>query len=798
MKMSARKIGLLASVATLALGMTKIAAAQQAAAGAAAGGGSSTGQLEEIVVTATKREEKLKDVPIAVSVINSAQLAKQHIEDVEDLTRSVPGINFTTQGQEGQDTISIRGVSSNVGSQTVGIYLDDVPLLIQNNYEGATLPRFLDMARIEVLKGPQGTLFGAGSEGGTLRFISNLPKFDVYEGSARIDLSGTDGGDVPNYDFQGVVNIPVVDGKFALRSAFEYGYQAGWIKRESLQGETTGTNVNTSRDVVFRVSGLLAPSDDLQITPAVFFQRVRQGDTQNISTNLGDNTIQKQVPEPGRNTIFVPSLTIQDDLGFADLTSVTSYFWRQDSRVKDGTAFNSAPIAQFTLDGATLPNGQPNTFYTSHTAQNDAILGNVGSPVFFNDTWSTETEEVRLTSKPPAESGIPLKWTAGLFYSYQTYLHRDYETVPGFSADFQKIYHENINDDPLLGDGDPNLWRNDQVYFVSDRNGLAQYAVFGQADWDILPDLHAGAGGRYVYARESFTESGGGFFNLGNAGVNSPYVQLARFYAFTPKFTLTYDVTDKTSVYASASKGFRLGGATSPNFNSFCVQGFKELGFNGSPPSTFNPDKLWTYELGSKGQYMDGALAVNAAGYYTQWTQLQEGVIIPICGGEFNSNVGDAESYGIEAEITYAPPEIPGLTLHLNGNAQHSQITSASPLAAARPGEKILFVPDWTASFSSDYAVPLNDQFDGFVRIDYEWTGREHGSFSQLDPNFTIEQFGVLNGSIGVRTDQLEVSLYAKNAANNQQIIQHPEINTVFEGYTLRPVTVGITATQKF
>jgi iron complex outermembrane receptor protein len=173
-------------------------------------------------------------------------------------------------------------------------------------------------------------------------------------------------------------------------------------------------------------------------------------------------------------------------------------------------------------------------------------------------------------------------------------------------------------------------------------------------------------------------------------------------------------------------------------------------------------------------------------------------VIIPICGGEFNSNVGDAESYGIEAEITYAPPEIPGLTLHLNGNAQHSEITSASPLAAARPGQKILFVPDWTASFSSDYAVPLSDQLDGYVRIDYEWTGREHGSFSQLDPNFTIEQFGVLNGSIGVRTDTLELSLYAKNAANNQQIIQHPEINTVFEGYTLRPVTVGITATQKF
>jgi outer membrane receptor protein involved in Fe transport len=422
----------------------------------------------------------------------------------------------------------------------------------------------------------------------------------------------------------------------------------------------------------------------------------------------------------------------------------------------------------------------------------------VPSPVFFNDTWSTATEEVRLTSKPPAESGIPIKWTAGLYYSYQTYLHRDYETVPGFGAAFQQIYGHNINSDAILGNGDPNLWRNDQVYLVSDRNGLAQYAAFGQIDWDILPTLHLGAGGRYVYAREAFTENGGGYFNLGNAGVTSPYNQSARFYAFTPKFSLTYDVSDKTSVYASIAKGFRLGGATSPNYNTYCIEGFKLIGFNGSPPSTYNPDKLWTFEAGSKAQALDGALAVNGAAYYTEWSQLQEGVIIPICGGQFNSNVGDAESYGLEAEISYAPPEIPGLTLRFNGNVQHSQITSASPLAAARPGQKILFVPDWTTSFSSDYTFALNDAFDGFVRLDYEWTGRERGSFSPLDPNYAIPQYGVLNGSIGVKTDTMEMSLYAKNAANDQTIIQRPVINTVFEGYTLRPITVGATVSKKF
>src|ERR1700733_3707865 len=187
MRMSAKKIGLLASVAILGLGLIKTAPAQVAAAPDAA---TANGQLEEIVVTATKREEKLKDVPSAISVLSATRLSEQHIVDVEDAIRSLPSVAFSTTGGEGQDNISIRGVSSNVGSQTVGIYLDDVPLLITNSYEGVTIPKFLDMARIEVLKGPQGTLFGAGSEGGTIRFISNLPKLDTFEGSAQVDMGG--------------------------------------------------------------------------------------------------------------------------------------------------------------------------------------------------------------------------------------------------------------------------------------------------------------------------------------------------------------------------------------------------------------------------------------------------------------------------------------------------------------------------------------------------------------------------------------------------------------------------------
>jgi iron complex outermembrane recepter protein len=781
MRASARKIGLSAFGVILALGLAGAGSAQVAAT---AGGQ----QLEEIVVTATKREEKLKDVPTAISVINAAQLADQHIIDVEDAIRNIPSVAFSTTGGEGQDNISIRGVSSNVGSQVVGIYLDDVPLLITNSYEGVTIPKFLDMARIEVLKGPQGTLFGAGSEGGTIRFISNLPKLDAFEGSGQIDLGYTDGSDGPNYDFQGVVNVPIVDGKLAVRAAFEYGYLGGWIDRITNEDKFAGSDVNDERDIVAKLSARLAATDSLTITAQMFGQRAHMGDSPDISSNLGLDTIQKQVDEFSRDTMFIPSITIEQDFGFATLTSVTSYFWRQESRQRDGTSFNSGAVAEFILDPA----------YPQFMRQNDTILANIASPVHFHDTWYTPNEEIRLTSAPPSETGLPFKWTVGFFYSDQANNHRDYEDAPGFSAAFQKIYGQNINDNPVLGDGNPNLWKNDQIYYVYDRNDLRQYALFGQMDWDLLPDLHFGIGGRYVFARESFTEDGGAFFELGNVGVTSPYNQLAHFHAFTPKFTLTYDVTPDSTIYASASKGYRFGGATSPNDNIPCLDGFKELGINNAP-MTYGPDSLWTYEVGSKSRFLGNSLSVNAAAYYTDWSKIQESVIIPICGGQFNSNVGNAETYGVEGEIAYAPTQVPGLTLHLNGNILHDAITSLLPIPTpAHVGDHILFVPDWSMSFGVDYNFPIQDDYDGFVRVDYEYTGPSRGSFTPTDPNYNDPAYGVLNGSVGLRMDQMEVSLYAKNLADDQTIIQRPVINSVVEGYTLRPITVGVLARRSF
>ena len=747
----------------------------------------SSGQIETVTVTAQKRTQDLKDVPVSVSVLGGAELADHHIVDYEDISREVPGVSFVSHGGTGQDNIEIRGVSSTVGSSTVGIYIDDVPIITANGYDGAVQPKLLDIDRVEVLRGPQGTLYGASSEGGTIRFLTNQPNLDDYSTSLISDISGTAHGGF-NYDQQGVQNVPIVPGIFAVRVAAEYGDNSGWISNYGLDGHLNKTDVNDERNIVFRLTGKYQPSDDLTITPAIFAQRIKDSDSPNFIPALGLYNQDKLVDEPIRDTMFIPSLTIKKNLGFADLTSISSYFWRQDSRQADGTFFNSAALAQFFLDPA----------YPQFQHQNDTILANAPSPVKFTDTFNTETQEFRLSSRPKSENSLPISWVAGLYYSNQSWTHRDYEPIDNFSQDFQSIYGFDINQSVLGVPGQPNIWNNNVVWFVSDRNDVRQYAAFGQVDYDILPSLPGSAGIRYVYARESFTESGGGFFDAGNAGTTgTPYSQNARFYAPTPKFSLTYDITDSTTAYATIAKGFRLGGATTPNDNAACLAGFQTLGINGAP-TTYGPDQLWSYEAGTKALLMNKTLSINADGYYIDWQKIQQTITIPICGGAFNSNVGDAEAYGAELEVRYKPPVAPGLTLGLNATGEHAVITSTVNASTAAVGDKVLYTPDWTATVNANYDWQISDKLGAFIRADYDWVGRSHGSFQRTDPNFNNQQYAVLNASVGIDTGSLQISLYAKNLANDQTIIQRPQINSVIEAYTVRPLTVGLTIAKQF
>jgi outer membrane receptor protein involved in Fe transport len=784
------------------------------------------GALEEIVVTADKREENVRDVPVSIGVVEGKDITSLRVESIEDISRLVPGISFAAHNNgpngPGQDNITIRGVSSTVGNPTVGIYIDEVPIITLTGYEGDAEPRLIDIDRVEVLRGPQGTLYGASSEGGTVRFLTVKPDSHDFSGRIKQDVSYTTHGGW-NYDTQGVVNIPLVENVFAVRVSAEVGENSGYVNRYALTGSlAAGTaapgllerdGTNSDKNLVFHVKGLWTPSDTISITPDLLYQQTNAADTSTFIPALGLYNTFSQVPAFIHDTLFIPSLTAKAGLGFADLTSVTSYVNRQANRQTDGTYFNSTAISQFFLDSAgTAP-------YNQHQAGNDNILGNISSPVLFKDRFNTWTQEFRLSS--PVEQ-TRIKWVAGVFLADQEYSHLDYETAPGYSAAFQSIYGYNINNDPVLNPSInnppylPNFWANDLVWTVFDHNNTTQYAAFAQVDFSITDALHIGIGDRYVKAQESFTESGGGFFDFGGGGTGTcnitppatscvptpptgPYTQSTDFSTSTPKVTVTYDVTSLSSLYATAGKGFRLGGATTPNTNAACIAGLKELGYS-NVPTSYGPDSLWSYEFGSKSLAFEKTLSINADVYLIDWKSIQQSIVIPICGGQFNTNVGDARAVGGEIEARYKPPVLSGLVLGLNLGAEHAYITSTVNATAFAVGDHVLYTPEYTATVLADYSWHLTDAVGAFVRGDYEYTGKSYGAFSpQANQPFYIDpSYSVVNLNAGITWGKVELSAFAKNLTDNQTILQSPQINGVTEGYTLRPRTIGLSLQAKF
>lgn len=749
-------------------------------------------QLDTVLVTANKRTENIKDVPTSISVLGGTDLTEHHISSYDDLTRAVPGLSFSAGGGgqgagDGQTNIEIRGVSSNSGSATVAIYLDDTSLTIKNIYDGAAQPYLIDIDHVEVLRGPQGTLYGASSMGGTIKFISKLPVMDEFSAELGTDLSGTDHGGL-NYDEQAILNIPILPDVFALRTAIAYGSDSGWINHYALDGSLEQKGTNTTRHYVFRTIGKIVLDSDFIIKPEIFFQRTYADDSPVFYPALGLFNTNKEVVEQSRNTLFVPSLTVNKGLSFADLTSVTSYYWRQMSRTADGTYYNSNIFATYILDSL---NPTP-----AQQAGDDNIIAKIPSPGITRTLYGQASEEIRLASRPPEETGVPIKWVIGLYYADQWSTHRDNEYMFGLNADYQKIYGIPLSqtNNPVLGtDVNPNEFAGDIIYYGSGRYDERQYAGFGQADFDILPTLHGSVGLRYVYARTAYTFNGGGYYNVGNT---IPFVDVANYYSVNPKFSVTYDVTPSSSIYATAAKGFRLGGPIAPPVptgpNNPCSQDYIDLGIKGGANPSYGSDKLWSYEFGTKASMLERTLSVNAAIYYIDWQNIQQTIDLPICGYQYTANVGNAESYGAELELHYKVPFVKGLTLGVTAGATKATITSSNNPQTAAVGEKVLNTPDWTATFSVGYDWPITDDYEGYIRGDYDWTGRSHGSYQQTNSNFSNPQYDVLNLSAGVIYGPYDLSLYVKNATNDQTIIQRPEIDSVVTGYTVQPMTIGM------
>jgi outer membrane receptor protein involved in Fe transport len=751
-------------------------------------------KVEEVVVTAQKRKEKLQKIPISITALSSAALQRAHIENYDDLSRAAPGLSFGSGGGEGLTNIEIRGVSSTSGSSTVGIYLDDTSLTVKNFYDGATQPRLFDIDRVEVLRGPQGTLYGASSMGGTVRFLTPQPVMDRSFGTLTSEISGTRHGGLNTLD-TAVLNIPLIPDKLAMRTSIGYSYDSGYINDIGHNDAAVAQN-GVNKEGAFSTRTVLRyiANEDLTIAPSVFYQSDNTGDTSVFYPALGLWQQDKQLREYGHDQVFVPSVTVNDNVGFADLTTVSSFFWRQFHRQQDGTFYNSTLFAEAFLD----------PLYPAQTAVNDARIANLVSPIHYNTGYGQGSQEIRLSSHPESETGLPFTWVAGLYFQDQYDHHTNYQRIPGINTVFQDIYGYSI-DNPALSKvyqtygppppGVDGLFPN--AVDEADESGYQekQYAGFGQIDYDVLPHLRATVGARYSFAQVDYHFQTYGFYQIGNI---SPYLQSDTYSAFTPKFALSYDVTPDNTIYASAAKGFRLGGPTGPvPFGPTTVCAFDEAQQHiTAQPTKFGSDKLWSYELGSKNRLFGGRLTINGAIFLIDWKNIQQQIYLSTCGYYYTANVGDAQSYGGELEARLQLAD--GLSVAAAGSLDHADITrTTNPYTVAR-GERILNTPDNTLSTSIDYAAPLSETMRGFLHADFTYTGTSHGSYVTDNTNFYNPAYAALNASAGIDWGRWEVSLFGKNLTNDTTIIQRPEINTVIEGYTMRPLTIGLKAKMKF
>ena len=666
--------------------------------------------------------------------------------------------------------LTLRGVSSAQGTATVGVYLDDISLTIPNLFfTGATLPQLFDLQDAEVLRGPQGTLYGASSLGGTIRFTSNAPKLNTFEGSVRADLADTNAAGLDHL-VQAVVNVPLIEDTMALRIGVQSSDDAGYVNRIGEAGAFYA-GMNDDRTTSARATLLIKPTQDLTIKPALLWQQFSTGGTDAFDLSLPRYEQQKLSGEPDTDRLFVPSLTLDADLHQANLISVTSYVSRTNDRIQDGQAYNSGYLA------SVLDPSFGSTF--------DAIAALPGpySNRVSSEQWS---EELRLSSKSMIETGRPYEGQIGFYYFDQDIRTLDDEYVTGLATTLESVFPGQT---PSAVLGAPLV--NDELGYFHYDDKQRETAIFGEASYEPLSGLKATFGFRKSYAHTSYDLTEGGWLAL---GIPAAYSKGDTEQPFTPKFALSYDVNEDATVYTTAAKGFRLGGAGAP-LPSSCGISLSGYGI-ANATNSYSPDSLWSYEGGAKFRTFGNRLSVNADGFYINWSNIQQSLYLPSCGYAATVNAGDARSYGGEIEATLLVTR--DLSLGFKGSIDNAKITKAAAGTGASDGDWLLDVPKYNLTVDVDDRYPITPALGGYFHTDVDRVGASYGSFDITDTDYYRPAYTTVNMNLGVQTGRYDLSLFARNLLDADTIIQRPALLFINQGIRIRPRTIGLSVRAKF
>jgi len=739
-------------------------------------------ELEEIVVTAEKRASTVQETPISMTAMSGDLMQQVGISNINGVIQAVPGISVRTAGP-GQTELEMRGLSSSGGSSpTVGFYLDDYPLTppaAALNGKVVIDPDLFDLNRVEVLRGPQGTLYGSGSMGGTVKLVTNAPKMNDLEGAVDATGASQSGGGF-NRGGSLMLNVPLIDDRLAMRVVLTDKYTDGWITRYVLgenfpvptnpcppfPGCTRGNvaavtptavvpRINWERLQGGRVGFLLQPADGLKIDATALYQKINAGGYNEYDLPPGDPTAHYQPfnnDEPIFDEFRLYGLTVTYDMSFAQLTSATAYYSREESQTSDVSEALYSVAGEF---GVSIPQ-----FYQ----------------IPFNETDTTRqfSEEIRLAS---TGSG-PFQWIGGLFFS-----------------NFESIFSEYNASAPLafIGAGGAAANPDGIIYQAHNPYHLKQYAAFGEGTYALTDTLKLTAGVRYYKFDSRADEETSGFAtDSGNAG--------ATYNSFTqsnsganPKVTLSYEPDHDLTVYGTIARGFRPGGINQQIPSSICT----------ISPETYGPDSTWNYEVGEKARMLDSRLILNADVYYIKWTQVQQ-IVNQTCGYPLTVNAGNAASYGPEIELSALLT--PKWTLTFSGTYTHSTLTSVnSAVTAVDPsladGLPILNVPKYTETTSLTYVTPVSPSYKFMARVNNSYVGES----TDIEYTYaTLPAYDLIGLRFGLIGDKLSGYLFSDNLTD-----KHAElgINTTGFSWTIpslervvtnQPRTIGVDVQYKF
>ncbi|HEU5183846.1 MAG TPA: TonB-dependent receptor, partial [Gemmatimonadaceae bacterium] len=739
--------------------------------------------LEAVTVTATLREQELADVPFSVAAPTARVLRERGAEDIEDIAVNVAGFSVQNLGP-GQSQVAMRGASAGQIArdqpgvkEQVGAYLDDAPISLSLFTPDLDL---FDIGRVEVLRGPQGTLFGSGSLSGTVRYITNQPELGVRSTFGEVGGSWIDGGNGGAQVKVGT-NVPLGD-RAAARLVVYHNQLAGYM--DAVQPDfSTDENVNTGTKTGVRAAVRLSPSEQFTITPRIVFQKVEMDgwnriDTFNILANpyttsrapvtLGERKLFTQIEEPFSDDFVLGDVNLRYDFGAANLTSITSYTYRDVLVVRDAGALTSS------ITGGSI--GLPEEVYTLNSPLDDATQ----SRVF--------TQEVRLGG-----GGDRARWLVGGFFSTNKREYNQSLTVSGFEA---------ATDIPTQG----LRAARDELFFSDLAYDLTQTAVFGEATVTFAERLDLTAGLRYYNFSEDREQVFDGIFahdNTGTAVVSVPGSTEAD--GFAPRFIASFRPNESLTLNAQASKGFRLGGINDPLNVPLCTP--EDLAtFSGR--DSWRDETAWNYEVGAKSQWMNGRVSLNLSGFYMDISDLQLTVTAGSCSSRLIFNVPEAVSSGFEAELAMRPNERFDLSLSatLTESELKSTLTSTDDLgnvtvvSGIREGNRLPSVPRVQASAAATWRWPMRAGAQAFFTASYQHVGSRYTQIDDHAPgvgvvdmtqfedqggatiggpltqttftfNPLLPAYNLVNARVGVTRPSWEIALFVNNLADERAFL---------------------------